>query len=109
MIHWKNPENTLRPSWAVIFSLERREVRPGYDEMDALTLEAVKDIPGYLGYESVYNGNKGIFVSYWESREAIELWAQNELHKNAKSLAHQWYARYISVITEIHDWRAYNV
>jgi heme-degrading monooxygenase HmoA len=102
MVHWKNLPQT--PKWAVIFSLERTDQLRGYAEMDEATLKAVANIPGYLGYESVYNGNRGIFISYWDSKEAIDHWAAEGLHLRAKAAAPQWYAWYISAITEVHQW-----
>lgn len=84
--------------YAVIFSSTKEEVREGYDEMDELTMSLAKEQPGYLGYESVNNDNKGIFISYWESKEAIDNWRKNATHKLAKDQAGRWYKRYLSQI-----------
>lgn len=84
--------------YAVIFSSTKEEVREGYDEMDELTMSLAKEQPGYLGYESVNNDNKGIFISYWESKEAIDNWRKNATHKLAKDQARNWYKRYLSQI-----------
>ncbi len=84
--------------YAVIFSSTKEEVRPGYAEMDEKTLELAKQQEGYLGYESVNNGNTGIFISYWESKEAIEKWRVHATHKMAKDQARNWYKRYLSQI-----------
>jgi len=105
LIKWNNPNHKPAPSWAVLFSLERNPHRPGYDEMDEKTLDAVRSIPGFLGYESVYNGDRGIFISYWEHKEGIETWARNDLHKEAKRMGTSWYLRYISAVTRIEHWQ----
>lgn len=87
--------------YAVIFISERSQNLEGYSEMDELTLKLVEEIPGYLGYESIKNGNKGIFISYWESLESIESWKNNSVHLQAKSKANQWYHSFISQICKV--------
>lgn len=87
--------------YAAIFISERSENLEGYREMDELTLQAAEQIPGYLGYESIKNGNKGIFISYWESLEAIHLWKNDVIHQQAKAKANQWYNFYISQICKV--------
>lgn len=99
-IHWKNAQPSA-PYYAVIFSLERSEDLTGYDEMDKSTLDKVQDLEGYLGYQSVYNGNRGIFISYWRSMEDIESWKKDQLHIRAKSHGTQWYAWYLSEICKV--------
>jgi len=89
------PKNNF---YAVIFSSTKSNDLEGYDEMDKHTMLLAQQQPGYLGYESVNNGNLGIFISYWESKDAIENWRQNATHKMAKSNAIKWYKRYLSQI-----------
>jgi heme-degrading monooxygenase HmoA len=84
--------------YAVIFCSTKEEDRPGYAEMDELTLKLAQEQEGYLGYESVNKGNTGIFISYWASKEAIEKWRINSTHKMAKDQAKNWYKRYLSQI-----------
>lgn len=84
--------------YAVIFSSEKSDNLQGYLEMDEKTMEIAVKQPGFLGYESVNNNNKGIFISYWQSKEAIENWRINATHLMAKSQAKKWYKRYLSQI-----------
>ena len=84
--------------YAVIFCSTKEEVRDGYAEMDDLTMKLAQEQEGFLGYESSNNGNSGIFISYWESKEAIEKWRINTTHKMAKDQAKNWYKRYLSQI-----------
>lgn len=84
--------------YAVLFSSEKSENLEGYSEMDELTMTLASEQKGYLGFESLSNGNKTIFVSYWESMEDIQLWRENATHRMAKSKAGQWYKRYLSQI-----------
>ncbi len=93
--------------FAVIFSSEKGENLKGYSEMDDLTMKLAAGQPGFLGYESVNNGNKGIFISYWSSREAIEAWKSHSTHKMAKAQAHQWYKRYLSQICLVESSRLF--
>ena len=84
--------------YAVIFSSEKSENLDGYLEMDELTMKLASEQKGYLGHESLSNGNKTIFISYWENMESIQTWRGNATHQMAKSKAGQWYKRYFSQI-----------
>lgn len=84
--------------YAVIFSSVKFEQVNGYAEMDEQAMSLAIQQPGYLGYESVSNQNRSIFISYWESLEAIDRWAENSVHRLAKSQAKNWYKRYLSQI-----------
>ena len=97
---WKKaiPQNNY---YAVIFSNTKSDNKDGYAEMDELTMKLADEQKGFLGYESVYNGNTGIFISYWESMEAINTWRQNSTHLMAKAKANQWYKRYLSQICKV--------
>ena len=91
--------------YAVIFSSEKSEKREGYAEMDELTMKLASEQKGYLGYESLSNENKTIFISYWESMEAIKVWRENSTHLMAKSKASLWYKRYLSQICLVNQSR----
>jgi heme-degrading monooxygenase HmoA len=89
------------PYYAVIFSYIRSNELEGYQEMDELTLETVKNFTGYLGYESTGEGNRRIFISYWKDSESIEAWKNDPLHRLAKSKGKQWYSAYHSLICKV--------
>jgi heme-degrading monooxygenase HmoA len=84
--------------YAVIFSSTKSENIDGYKEMDKITMDLAAQQKGYLGYESISNQYKTIFISYWESKIDIENWRQNAVHKMAKQQANKWYKRYLSQI-----------
>ncbi|MGE0566787.1 MAG: antibiotic biosynthesis monooxygenase [Bacteroidia bacterium] len=84
--------------YAVIFCSTKENVRPGYEEMDALTMKLAQEQEGFLGYESIANGENSIFISYWKDKQAIENWRIDSTHKLAKSKAKEWYKRYLSQI-----------
>lgn len=87
--------------YAVIFSSTKSDNLEGYKEMDEETMNLAQEQSGFLGYESVNNGNTGIFISYWESMDAINGWRQNSTHLLAKAKAEQWYKRYLSQICKV--------
>jgi heme-degrading monooxygenase HmoA len=60
--------------YAVIFSNTKSDNLEGYAEMDEKTMKLAAEQDGYIGYESITNLNKTIFISYWETKEAIENW-----------------------------------
>jgi heme-degrading monooxygenase HmoA len=84
--------------YAVIFSSTKSDTLEGYAEMDEVTMKLASQQAGYLGYESVAAETRSIFISYWESKEAIENWRIDATHKMAKSGANKWYKRYLSQI-----------
>lgn len=88
--------------YANIFSYQRSKELDGYDEMGEETLQLVGDVPGYLGCESVDNGaGRTIFISYWESAEAVDVWRNNARHGAAKARGKQWYEAYHSMLVRI--------
>lgn len=87
--------------YAVIFSSTKSDDLDGYVEMDELTMQLAQEQEGFLGYESCANGNKSIFISYWQSMAHITIWRNNMTHLKAKSNAKQWYKRYLSQICKV--------
>ena len=97
---WKKtiPQNNY---YAVIFASTKSDNLEGYAEMDELTLKLAQEQPGFLGYETAGDAKAGIFISYWESMDAINHWRQNSTHLLAKAKADQWYKRYLSQICKV--------
>lgn len=95
--------------YANIFSYRPSQEREGYEEMDEQTLRLVGDVPGYVGYENVKNAEgRSIFISYWESLEAVDQWRKNAQHSEAKSHGKDWYAAYHSMLVKIEYSSEYN-
>lgn len=92
------PENNY---YAAIFSSEKEDDLLGYYELNEELMNLAKQQNGFLGYENVVYQNKSIFISYWESMEAIEQWKNNSKHIFAKQSAHKWYKRYLSQICKV--------
>ena len=93
--------------YAVIFSSQRTEGDNDYGAMAARMVELAKQQPGFMGVESVRNGEGfGITISYWESLEAIKHWRKNEEHLVAQARGKgEWYSHYEIKICKVE--RAY--
>jgi len=91
------------PYYAVIFSYQRSKNLEGYQKMNETTLEIVKKLPGFLGYEVTGNGSEhAIFISYWQDMAAINNWKKNEIHLRAKQKGKaDWYQWYHSQICKV--------
>jgi heme-degrading monooxygenase HmoA len=88
--------------YAVLFISTRSKNLEGYADMDEKTIEKVKELDGFLGYESIKNGDDGIFISYWANMESIEKWKNDSLHMEAKSLGYaKWYDRLVTQICKV--------
>lgn len=104
----KTPELPQPPYYAVIFVSTRSENLDGYAAMDESTIEKVKQLDGFLGYENIKAGDDGIFISYWESMEAINKWRNDAMHLEAKQKGiNQWYDRFLSQICKVEHSREF--
>lgn len=91
------------PYWAVIFSSQRTEPDPAYDEMAAALAERVRRQPGCLGFESVRGaGGFGMTVAYFSDEAAIAAWRADSEHREAQRLGKErWYQEYSVRIARI--------
>lgn len=96
------------PYYAVIFTSIRTPGDDGYDEMADEMVELAQQQPGFLGVESVRDGDGvGITVSYWNSEESIRAWRENGRHRVAQRLGHeQWYESFTTRVCRVE--RAYD-
>lgn len=101
---WKTPDGNAPPApfYAVIFISVKGEDLSGYEAVDDLLMQLASEVPGYLGYSSISVENKGMFISYWRDREAIDIWRRNADHRRAKAEApRKWYDYYHSMISVV--------
>jgi heme-degrading monooxygenase HmoA len=106
MIHWHHSKPPEAPFIASIFNYYLSDDLEGYAAYDEQTLELVKEIPGYLGYESMKHDGRGTFISYWKDMDAVKTWASHPIHLEAKTLgATKWYRYYHSMIAEVKSFR----
>ena len=102
MINWFQNPPPSAPYIASIFNYYLSENLDGYEEYDILTLELAKKSPGFLGYESFKHEGRGSFISYWSDMEAVQKWARNPVHIEAKKLGmDRWYRYYHSQIAQV--------
>jgi len=102
MINWHTSTPPKAPFFASIFNYYLSDNLEGYEAYDLQTLELVKQMPGFLGYESMKHEGRGTFISYWQNEEAIANWAKHPIHIEAKALGiAKWYRYYHSMIAEV--------
>lgn len=109
MINWNDSTPSNAPFIASIFNYYLSENLEGYAEYDEKTLELVKTIPGYLGYESMKHEGRGTFISYWKDMESVQIWAAHPIHIEAKKLGLQWYKYYHSMIAEVSRFHTHSI
>ncbi len=90
---------TPPPYYAVIFTSRRNGAdEVGYAETARRMMELAAVQPGYLGVESVRDGDGdglGITVSYWESEAAILAWRRHAEHAATRERGRRdWYLGY---------------
>ena len=98
---WLSGKPPAKDYYAVIFSSTKEDNLEGYYEMDNALMALAEKQPGFLGYENAAKDDKSVFISYWESTDAINNWRQNSLHLTAKAQANRWYKRILSQICKV--------
>jgi heme-degrading monooxygenase HmoA len=110
MIQWLAGQPPEGPYYASIFNYFLSENLEGYAEYDALTLDLVREMPGFLGYESMKHEGRGSFISYWSDLASIQHWGRHPVHQKAKELGRStWYRYYHSMIAEVQQARFHGV
>jgi heme-degrading monooxygenase HmoA len=85
------------PYYAVVFTSRFDSDDPaGYEAMAVRMSDLAARQPGYLGIESVRQGDGlGITVSYWEDLDAVHAWSRHADHLVAQEQGRsRWYAGY---------------
>ena len=84
------------PYFAVIFSSLRGDEDPAYARTATRMLALAAGQPGYLGVESVRDGDGfGITVSYWRDEASILHWKRHAEHAEARRRGRQvWYRHF---------------
>jgi heme-degrading monooxygenase HmoA len=109
MIHWNSPTPPEAPFIASVFNYYLSDNLDGYEEYDKNTLELVKTIPGYLGYESMKHDGRGTFISYWRDMESVQLWATHPVHIEAKKSGLIWYKYYHSFLAPVSSFHSHTI
>ncbi|MFD3331275.1 antibiotic biosynthesis monooxygenase family protein [Streptomyces sp. NPDC058700] len=84
------------PYYTALFTSIRPEAPEGYAETASRMQEIVKEIPGFLGYESARTpGGIGITVAYFRDLESLDAWRLDTEHQAAKAYGREhWYESY---------------
>lgn len=108
MINWQTSTPPKAPFYASIFNYYLSDNLEGYEAYDLQTLELVKQMPGFLGYESMKHEGRGTFISYWQDEAAIANWAKHPIHIEAKALGMaKWYRYFHSMIAEVNRFHSH--
>ncbi|MGC5701316.1 antibiotic biosynthesis monooxygenase [Pseudomonas sp. NFXW11] len=96
------------PYYAVIFSSQRREPDPAYDQAAERMLELARQQPGFLGVESARGSDGfGITVSYWRDEAAILAWKHQAEHSATRERGRShWYQSFHTRVSRVE--RAYS-
>ena len=85
----------MSSTYAVIFSSKLKMSIEGYQSMAQKIESLAKKQPGFLGMESVREGERGITISYWDDLQSIKDWKHNPTHLEAQKQGKQrWYQSY---------------
>ncbi|MFB7586682.1 antibiotic biosynthesis monooxygenase family protein [Streptomyces sp. NPDC056169] len=84
------------PYYTAVFTSVRPEAPEGYAETSTRMQDIVKDIPGFLGYESARTpGGIGITVAYFRDLDSLDAWRLDTEHQAAKAYGREhWYESY---------------
>ncbi|MGI5481923.1 antibiotic biosynthesis monooxygenase family protein [Streptomyces lavendofoliae] len=84
------------PYYTVVFTSVRTEDDHAYAQTARRMEELVREVPGFLGYESARTpGGIGITVGYFRDEEAIAAWRASAEHQDAMRRGRaDWYERY---------------
>ena len=90
------------PYYAVIAPAVLSGDVTGYPEMAMRLIEVAREVDGFLGIESCFQGKFALAVSYWRSLEAIEAWRQHARHQYAKGMGKsRWFEAYFTRIARV--------
>ncbi|KOG13656.1 MULTISPECIES: antibiotic biosynthesis monooxygenase family protein [Streptomyces] len=84
------------PYYTAVFTSVRPDAPEGYAETSVRMQEIVREVPGFLGYESARTpGGIGITVAYFRDLEALDKWRLDAEHQAAKRYGREhWYDSY---------------
>ncbi len=87
--------------YVVIFTSVARQKDEQYHKMNRLLEEQVTQMRGFVGMQSLQEGEQGITLSYWDSLEAIDAWRHHHDHVAAKSQNKKWYTFWTIYICKV--------
>lgn len=95
------------PYFAVIFTSRRRPVDAGYQRVAERMISLAAERPGFLGVETLSQGETGITISYWRDEDAIQAWRAQVEHRAAQRRGRElWYRHYTVRVCRVE--RAYS-
>lgn len=93
---------SLENCYAVIFTAVLNEDLSGYPGVSESMRQLAATQPGYLGMETLTEGQKEITVSYWRDLDAIKAWKIHPQHRAAQERGRNtWYQHYDVKVVKI--------
>ncbi len=90
------------PYYAVIFTNIRTDNDQGYAQTAAHMAALAAEQPGYIGFDSIHEGDRGIAISYWRDLDSIKNWKNMADHLTAQKLGREkWYKSYTTRIAKV--------
>ena len=69
------------PYICAVFTSIRTNINEGYEEMNNLLFNEIKNIDGYIGNEAFRDKDGfGVNISYWKDLVSLKKWKNNQLH-----------------------------
>ncbi|MCF6214934.1 MAG: antibiotic biosynthesis monooxygenase [Emcibacter sp.] len=100
----------LPPYYAVIFTSIRTDNNQGYAQTAEHMAALAADQPGYIGFESTQEGDRGISISYWKDLDSIKNWKNRADHLTAQKLGREkWYKSYTTRIAKVEREYSYQI
>ncbi len=100
----------LPPYYAVIFTSIRTDNNQGYAQTAEHMAALAADQPGYIGFESAQEGDRGISISYWKDLDSIKNWKNRADHLTAQKLGREkWYKSYTTRIAKVEREYSYQI
>jgi len=95
------------PYYVVVFASKLATENTGYAQAAQRMMELAVKQEGFLGVDSVREGNAGITVSYWKDESSILNWKKQQEHMLAQKAGRsQWYDEYSLHVAKVE--RSYN-
>ncbi len=94
-------------NYIVAFEAKLSSDDTGYSEASEYLNEKVKELPGYLGEKTYYDGDSIVSITYWQDLGSIRQWRLQPDHRRIQHEARQrWYSAYAVTVCKIE--RAYH-
>jgi len=75
----------------VLFIAKIKDLNEEYKSMETKLMKAASSVEGYVDIETEVKDDVEITISTWEDKNAVEKWAKDPTHIEAKERVNEWY------------------